>query len=228
MGALSPAPAGGRSSMFRRMLWPTLYAIAMAYVESAVVVYLREIYYPEGFAFPIVIIPDRMTLIEIGREAATILMLVAAAVLSGAGRMERFLHFCYLFGVWDLFYYLWLRVFIGWPPSLLTWDILFLIPVPWIGPVLAPVLISIAMILASIWLISLEARGVPVRFSGWLWALAAAGGVIVVLAFALDFRTVLDGAQPGPFRWGLFLAGFGMALAALLAGAGRFRRTAGA
>src|SRR2546422_2160642 len=25
--------------------------------------------------------------------------------------------------VWDIFYYVWLWVFIGWPPSLFTWDV---------------------------------------------------------------------------------------------------------
>ena len=30
-----------------------LYAVAMGYLEAAVVVYLRAIYYPEGFSFPL-------------------------------------------------------------------------------------------------------------------------------------------------------------------------------
>ena len=81
--------------------------------------------------------------IEIGREAATLIMLLGVAMLAGADRWERFLAFCLSFGVWDIFYYAWLWIFVRWPASLFTWDLLFLIPVPWIGPVLAPVLVSV-------------------------------------------------------------------------------------
>src|SRR4030095_11740564 len=112
----------------RRLFWLAIFAVAMAYVEASVVVYLRELYYPGGFSFPIVIIPDRLALIEVGREAATIVMLSGVALLAGAGAWQRFLFFCVVFGVWDIFYYIWLLVFIGWPSSALTWDILFLIP----------------------------------------------------------------------------------------------------
>src|SRR5262249_11432284 len=121
------------TSVRRRLVWLVLYAVAMAYVEAAVVVYLRGIYYPQGFSFPIVIIPDSMAAIEVGREAATLIMLAGVSALAGADRWERFLFFSVAFGCWDIGYYLWLRLFIGWPLSLLTWDILFLIPVPWIG-----------------------------------------------------------------------------------------------
>ncbi len=190
----------------------------MAFVESAVVVYLRAIYYPSGFSFPITIIPDRMAGIEVGREAATLLMLLAVSVLAGSDRWERFLCFCLAFGVWDIFYYVWLRVFIGWPTSLLTWDILFLIPVPWIGPVVAPLTVSIGLIGGSLWLLRLKTRGVRLRFSGWHWALAIAGGMLVLASFTLDWRLTLQGEYPPPFRWWLFGLGAAAGLAALAAG----------
>ncbi len=124
----------------RRPLWVALYAIAMAAVESAVVVYLRALH---GGAEPLSVllheIPDRLVAIEVGREAATLVMIVAVAAIAGSNVWERFLYFALAFGLWDIFYYVWLWVFIGWPPSLFTWDVLFLIPVPWLGPVLAPV-----------------------------------------------------------------------------------------
>jgi len=190
----------------------------MAFVESAVVVYLRAIYYPSGFTFPIAIIPDRMVGIEVGREAATLLMLIAVSALAGKDRWERFLLFCLAFGVWDIFYYVWLRVFIGWPPSLLTWDILFLIPVPWIGPVLAPLIVSVGLIGGSSWLLRLKSRGIRLRFAGWHWALAVGGGLLVLASFTLDWRLTLQGEYPPPFRWWLFGPGAGCGLAALAAG----------
>jgi len=203
------------SSVRRRLLWLSAYAVAMAYVESAVVVYLRAIYYPQGFSFPIVIIPDTMTGIEVGREAATLIMLVGVSMLAGTDRWERFLFFSTAFGLWDIFYYAWLRLFIGWPQSLLTWDILFLIPVPWVGPVLAPVIVSIGLIAGGVWLLWLRSRGARVGFSPTLWTLGVAGGLTVLASFMIDYKSAFVGAEPRPFRWWLFLAGFGMGLIAL-------------
>src|SRR6266850_4287350 len=189
---------GRKISSGARVVWLLAFIVAMAYVESAVVVYLREIYYPGGFDFPIVIIPNRMAAIEVGREAATIVMILGVAMLAGSDSWERFLFFCLAFAVWDLLYYVWLRVFIGWPPSLMTWDILFLIPVPWLGPVLAPVLVSLAMIAASSYLLSLKARGSLLGLSAGLWTLAIAGGLVVILSFTIDFASSPTGRDPPP------------------------------
>src|SRR5712691_9482143 len=101
-----------------RLTWLTIYAVAMACLESAVVVYLRVIYYPDGFDFPLVQMQPSIVAIEMGREAATLVMLLSVAALGGVDRWERFLAFCLSFGVWDIFYYVWLWVFVRWPPSL--------------------------------------------------------------------------------------------------------------
>src|SRR4029077_16671933 len=101
----------------RLLQWLIIYAIAMAYVESAVVVYLRALYYPQGFAFPLAPLPPDIVAIEIGREAATLVILLGGAMLAGRERWERSLAFCVSFGVWDLFYYVWLWLLLGWPPS---------------------------------------------------------------------------------------------------------------
>lgn len=209
----------------RGRLWALgAYAIAMAFLESAVVVYLRELYYPQGFAFPIVIIPDKLALIEVGRELSTVIMLGSVAWLGGSDRWQRFLHFCVLFGVWDIFYYVWLLVFLGWPSSPFTLDILFLIPVPWIGPVLAPVIISLGLIGGAVHLLALRARGVHLTFSRGHWAAAVAGGLLVVLSFTLDYEVALKGLQPPPFRWGLFGAGLALSIGALVSGTLRLTR----
>ena len=148
-------------------------------------------------------------------------MLLAVAALSGATAWARFAVFCFTFGVWDIFYYIWLWVFLGWPPSLLTNDVLFLIPVPWISPVLAPVIVSLCLVAAAIVIQHLEKRGARFELAAPAWILAIAGGLLVLLAFMLDFRVVLRGALPPPFRWWLFGAGIGLGLAALLFGARR-------
>jgi hypothetical protein len=201
----------------RRVLpWLITYAIAMAYVESAVVVYLRALYYPQGLAFPLVPLPPDMVAIEIGREAATLVMLLGVAMLAGKERWERFIAFCVSFGVWDLFYYVWLWLLLRWPPSLLTWDVLFLIPVPWTGPVLAPVVVSILLVIGGLLLWSKGARGEPVRFPIPLRILALTGALLVLGSFVLDFRVALSQVQPPTFRWGLFGTGVSLGVVALV------------
>ena len=207
--------------MRRHLTWLTTYAVAMAYVESAAVVYLRGIYYPHGFEFPLTPMSPSMAAIEIGREAATIVMLLGVAALAGEDRWERFLAFCFSFGVWDLFYYGWLWMFIRWPPSLFTWDVLFLIPVPWVGPVLAPVLVSLALVSGSLLLLHLKGQGVRLGFPAGLWILAVTGGLLVVISFMLDFGTILQTPEPSTFHWRLFGLGLGLAVAALGLGVSR-------
>ncbi|HXI03649.1 MAG TPA: hypothetical protein VNI57_10785 [Candidatus Saccharimonadales bacterium] len=206
-----------------RLIWLVIFVAAFAWVESAVVVYLRAIYYPGGFDFPLKLIPGRIAGIEVGREICTIFILWAVGHFAGRDAWERFLVFCAAFAGWDILYYVWLRVFIGWPPSLLTLDVLYLVPVPWIAPVLAPVLISVSMIAVSALLLRLKARGARLWFAPWQWVVAVAGGGVCLLSFVLDFRAVLEGRMPAPFRWEIFLAGLAMAWTAVLIGARRLR-----
>jgi hypothetical protein len=200
----------------RRIIWLIIFAVAMAYVESAVVVYLRTIYYPHGFGFPLVLLPPGMVAIEMGREVATLVMLLGVAMLAGADRWDRILVFCVGFGVWDIAYYFWLWVFLRWPPSLFTWDVLFLIPVPWIGPVVAPVVVSVVLVGGALLLLRRRARGEPIGFPISLRMLALAGGVLVLASFMLDFQVVLRQMEPPPFRWGMFETGVALAVAALV------------
>jgi hypothetical protein len=208
----------------RRIIWLVTFAVAMAYVESAVVVYLRAIYYPQGFAFPLVLMPSGMVAIEIGREAATLVMLLGVAMLAGADRWDRVAAFCVAFGVWDIAYYIWLWVFLRWPPSLLTWDVLFLIPVPWVGPVVAPVIVSVVLIAGGLLMLRRKAGGQAggrsggqaVGFSPTLQALALAGGALVLGSFTLDFQVVVRQMEPLSFRWGLFGSGVALAVVALV------------
>ena len=186
----------------------------MAYLEAAVVVYLRALYYPEGFAFPLAPMPAGMAAIEIGREAATLVMLLGVAMLAGTALWERFLAFCITFGVWDLFYYVWLWLLLGWPPSLLTWDVLFLIPVPWIGPVLVPAIVSILLVGGG--LLFLRTRARPATVPHTLRLLALGGALLVLASFMLDFRVALGPLEPPPFRWGLFAGGVTLAVVALV------------
>lgn len=204
----------------RRVPAVVLWAVAFAYVESAVVEYLRALYYPlerGGFQFPILTLEQiqlmgeahvRRLLIELGREASTLIMLAAVAIAAAENRREAWAHFMISFGVWDIFFYIWLKLFIDWPKGLMTWDLLFLVPVPWVSPVLCPVLISLAMIAVGLVVLRCEHRGRPLRASWFSWTLIFAGGLAVIVSFCWDYRNVMAGGTPDSFNWPLFAAGF--------------------
>jgi hypothetical protein len=215
-----------RRSLLLGAIWVSLYALAMALVEAAVVVYLRALYPVDGpLAALHAVIPHRLLVIEAYREAATILMLFAVAVLAGRGAWQRFLFFSLAFGIWDILYYGWLWVFLRWPPSPLTWDVLFLIPVPWIAPVLAPVIVSVCLVAGSLWLLSRQSRetGAAHGLPRLAWALAGAGAALILLSFTLDSGATPAGGQPPGFRWGLFASGIALGLIGMIAEVRRAR-----
>jgi hypothetical protein len=143
-------------------------------------------------------------------------MLVAVGMAAGRSFREGFAAFAVAFGWWDIFFYVFLRIFLNWPSSLLTWDLLFLLPVPWSGPVLAPVIVSLSMIgggSAALWR---ECAGRPLRVSAAHWASIVVGGLVIIISFCLDFRTVSGGGVPDRFAWGVFAAGEALGAASFL------------
>ncbi len=198
----------------RRTLAVIAYAFAMAYLESAVVVYLqRALSMTPATLFPL---RDQAALgglgsIEIGREVATIVMLAAIGWLAGRNSIERLAWTAIAFGIWDIGYYFWLWVFIGWPTNLGTTDLLFLLPVPWVAPVAAPIVVSLALIGFGLVAAIRLNRGEHVILKLKDWIILTAGGLIVVLSFTLDARHVLDGEMPRSFNWPIFLIGMAVA-----------------
>lgn len=184
-----------------------IFSIAMAYLESAVVVYLRYLYYPMGFIFPIKMIPNQTLFIELGREAATIIMLLAIALLSSKLKRQRIFFFFFAFGVWDIFYYIWLKIFINWPQTLLTDDLLFLIPVPWIAPVVAPILISVLFITISIMALKKIEKGKQVEISKTNAAIILVGVLLILISFMWNYQERLISTSPVEFFWMVFIIG---------------------
>ncbi len=191
------------------------YAFAMAYLEAAVVVYLQRAL----SITPLTLFPlrDQTTLgglgsIEVGREVATIVMLAAVGWLAGRTSLERLAWTSVAFGIWDIGYYFWLWVFIGWPTSLGTTDLLFLLPVPWVAPVAAPILVSIALITFGLIVAGRIGQGKSLVFKPEHWLPLVAGGLVVIASFTLDAGHIRNGAMPSGFAWSVYLFGMGLAL----------------
>jgi hypothetical protein len=156
----------------------------MALLESAVVVYARAFLYPNGFAFPLVPMEKHLVYMELFRELATMIMLFAPGALMVRSSVQRFAYYCFAFGVWDIFYYVFLKVLLDWPASLLDQDILFLVPVLWVGPVLAPCMASIGMILLGLVLLRNARMGCNPR--SWRFSMTwCLSGAVILGTFIL-------------------------------------------
>jgi hypothetical protein len=187
-----------------------IMAIAMAWLEAAVVMYLRffidriDPYHVD----PLPLIAE-LGEIELVREVATLVMLFCVGWLAGRERFSRLGYFLIAFGLWDIFYYAFLRVMGGWPETILDWDILFLLPLPWWGPVLAPVLISLLMIVFGSLLSTAEGR--LTRLTWWSWLAVIVGVFLALAAFMQEALKALPASietirsiLPVDFNWWLF------------------------
>ncbi len=187
-----------------------VFAIAMAYLEAAVVVYLqRAVDMTPAQLFPLQRSDamGNLAAIEVGREAATLVMLATIGLLAGTRAVDRLAWTSVAFGVWDIFYYAFLWIFLGWPGALADWDVLFLIPVPWAGPVWAPILVSILLIGFGLEAARRTLEGRPPRVDRLHATVAVAGGAVVILSFTIQAPQLMEGAMPGQFAWPIFFAG---------------------
>jgi hypothetical protein len=202
----------------KNLWWMALFAIAMAYFESAVVVYLRQLGHIDDLMVSQPLLDPHIGAIEIGREAASLIMLLAVGWIAGHTFQSRLGFTLVAFGTWDIFYYVLLKVFIDWPAALLDPDILFLIPLPWWGPVLAPILISVLMITAGARAVIKEDNGMTIRPGPIEWVLLPAGTLAMLYVFMADALNALPATsqelgllRPAEFNWPVFLFGFGLA-----------------
>ncbi len=187
--------------------WLYVWGIAFGYIEAAIVIYLRKIYYPDGFRFPIVLADIDIAAVEMLRELMTLILILAVAELTFRTFLKKFAACMIIFGIWDIFYYLFLKIYLDWPESFFTWDILFLIPLPWVGPVLAPVLVSLALIYAGIVILVDMNRGYKFQFDKRFWIMEIIAGIIIIISFMISGTVVINQTIPASFPWIIFLVG---------------------
>jgi len=195
-----------------------VFGIAFANIEATVVVYLREIFHPDGFHFPMIVLGEgphwkRFLLTEITREAATMVLILTTCWLAGRNRHQRFAYFLVIFAIWDIFYYVWLKVLINWPASIMDWDILFLIPVTWASPVLYPVLISIAWLVFAAVILYHDLCGRPLKTTASDWLAFGASAVIIVVSFCIVGVHITEQDFESHFYRSLFAAGLVLGVA---------------
>lgn len=165
-----------------------IFAMAMAFVETTVVIYLRKLYYAGGFSFPLTQnIPVSVVVIEWVREICTLIMLLAIAFIAAKKVYQKFAYFIFAFAVWDIFYYTWLKILLDWPASLLTWDVLFLIPLPWASPVIAPIIVSATMIFLSLTIVFSHIRKIKTKE----WILMTSGAILVFSSFIWNYSMLI-------------------------------------
>jgi len=216
-------------SMQKKIFLLTIFSVAMGFLEAVVVVYLRQMYYPEGFGFPLKEAIWGALCLEYLREISTIVMLFTVSVLAGRMTYERFSYFLYCFGIWDIFYYVGLKVLLNWPSSLFTWDVLFLIPVVWIAPILAPIVCATTIIIFSGFMLYYQNKGYPVRINLLEWSLMSLGSLVILITFIWDyskiiiqgrflkrffslatdpnFQSIVTSYSPSTYHWAFFILG---------------------
>ena len=221
-----------------RFLWLAVFATAMGFLEGIVVVYLRELYYPDGFTFPLRLMSSDLVTAEWIREIATLVMLAGVGIITGRNGLQRLFYALFAFGVWDIVYYGALKLLLGWPESLMTWDLLFLIPVSWLGPVLAPVINSVTMIIMALLFIGRQETGYYIRPGLSDWVLIISGAFVILYTYLADYsRLLLESGVlgsrgsteagerlvqmittyiPDNYRWTLFIIGETLIIAAII------------
>ena len=199
-------------------LWA--FAASMGLLEAAVVVYLRALGRGAGTELAQVqellrTLDTRLLLIERQREVVTIVMLLVPAFLFSERWAYRVLAFVLLFGVWDVTYYAFLRRMIGWPNSWTTLDVLFLIPSPWIAPVVCPLLIAGTMVVfAGVYLVLARTRAIKSPHLG-AWIGMAVGAALVLFSFLYGKDAYVSATDQLPrFGWAWFLGGYALRLIA--------------
>ncbi len=209
-----------------------LFAAAMAWMEAAAVVYLRLVIgRVDPYQADPLPLPGFLGRTELVREAATMIMLAAVGWLAGRGWRRKLGYYLISFGVWDIFYYVFLAVIGGWPRSFLDWDVLFLLPLPWWGPVIAPASIAVLMIAGGTLATQFNGIGRPIWPRSWAWIANGVGNGLALCAFLSDAIKALPGGAaavravlPVSFRWPLFAVGLALIAVPIFDMAGQIRR----
>ena len=203
-------------SIKTRLISVILFAIAMGLLEAICVVYIRQIIFPPDGNLANTPISNFNFALEAIRESMTIIMLTTVSIVSAYNWRTRLAMFFLAFGIWDILYYVGLKIFLDWPASIMDWDTLFLIPVAWYSPILVPVLISLYFIIGSIFIILKEGNGTKLRFNFTVVILQFLGFVVWFYSFIQHSSTMSEiGYANAEYSWALFFLGLILGVSSL-------------
>jgi hypothetical protein len=191
-----------------------VFAIGMAWVEAASVYYLRVMTNRiDPYQVQPLALRGLLGHVELLREGATIVMLVTIGMLAARTWRKRLAYALIAFGSWDIFYYVFLHIISAWPKSPFDWDVLFLLPLPWWGPVLAPVCVALLMIIWGTLATQFAGATPATAFTRRLWLLSGVGIALALYVFMADsLRSLPEGLDatrsvlPTSFNWSVFCA----------------------
>jgi len=203
-------------SIKTRLTSVAIFAIAMGILEAICVVYIRKIIFPPDGNIANIPITDFNFTIEAIREAMTIIMLTTMSILAAYNFRTRLAIFFIAFGIWDIFYYIGLNVFLNWPTSIMNWDTLFLIPVAWYSPVIVPVLISLYFIIGGIFIVLHEGNGIKLKFNIIVILTQFLAFVVWFYSFIKDSAMISEtGYANAEYSWILFFIGLILGIGSL-------------
>lgn len=197
----------------KRLLIVIGFAAAMAWMEAATVAYIRTLT-DRIEPYQVDPLPEMAGLdkTELVRELATLVMLFAAGRLAGSTRRLQIAYTAVVFGAWDIFYYFFLKIILDWPHSIMDWDVLFLLPLPWWGPVWAPASIALLLMIAGILATQFNRAGASIWPGRTAWRLSVVGALLALYLFMRDAIGALGGGEPAIraalpewFNWPLFI-----------------------
>ena len=205
-------------SVNTRLISVILFAIAMGLLESICVVYIRQIIFPPDGNIANTPISDFNFTLEAIRESMTIIMLTALSILAAFNWRTRLAMFFLAFGIWDIFYYFGLKIFLDWPATIMDWDTLFLIPVAWYSPIIVPVLISTYFIIGSIFIIIHESNGTKLKFNFSVVLLQFLGFGVWFYSFVKNSAMISENGYTNvEYSWALFFLGLIFGISSLIA-----------
>ena len=205
-------------SVKTRLISVSLFAITMGLLEAICVVYIRKIIFPPDGNIANIPISDFNFTLEAIRESMTIIMLTTTSILAAFNWRTRLAMFFLAFGIWDIFYYVGLKIFLNWPATIMDWDTLFLIPVAWYSPIIVPVLISTYFIIGSIFIILHEGNGTNLRFNFTVVILQFLGFAVWFYSFVNNSAMISENGYANvEYSWALFFLGLIFGISSLIA-----------
>ncbi len=205
-------------SVKTRLISVILFAIAMGLLEAICVDYIRQIIFPPDGNIANTPISDFNFTLEAIRESMTIIMITTLSILAAFNWRTRLAMFFLAFGIWDIFYYVGLKIFLDWPATIMDWDTLFLIPVAWYSPIIVPILISTYFIIGSIFIIIHEGNGTKLKFSFSVVLLQFLGFAVWFYSFVKNSAMISENGYINvEYSWALFFLGLIFGISSLIA-----------